>query len=46
MVYTKPEVRRVGDAVRSIQAHQKGKPPNVDLGIDPRMTNSAYEADE
>ena len=46
MVYTKPEIRRVGNAVHAIQAHQKGKPPNVDLGIDTRPTNAAYEADE
>lgn len=46
MVYTKPEVRLIADALGAIQAHQKGKPPNADTGSDPRMTNAAYEADE
>jgi hypothetical protein len=46
MVYSKPEVRLVANALSVIQAHQKGKPPNADTGSDPRMTNSAYEADE
>jgi hypothetical protein len=46
MVYNKPELRLVADALGAIQAHQKPQNGNPDTGSDPRPTNAAYEADE
>ena len=46
MAYNKPKISLIADALGAIQSHDKGEPSNADTGSDPRMTDSAYEADE
>jgi hypothetical protein len=47
MEYTKPEVRRVGEALASIQSQQmKGNVVTLDIPHEQFATTPAYEADE